>query len=130
MNHRAPFDLIFDEFNQPVPEDRFPQGGMSARAAKATVNSEAWADCQPVMNLSSFVTTFTEPESLEIAHQHKINPAVLMGATAGARSHSGPAREAAKEVNSSVPWIGFPMGYAISGVLLTVFGYVAMVLKK
>ncbi len=60
----------------------------------------------------------------------KINPAVLMGATAGARSHSGPAREAAKEVNSSVPWIGFPVGYAISGVLLTVFGYVAMVLAK
>lgn len=58
----------------------------------------------------------------------KINPAVLMGATAGARSHSGPAREAAKEVESSVPWIGFPVGYAISGVLLTVFGYVAMVL--
>lgn len=70
MKHRTPFDSLFDEFNQPVPEDHFPQGGMSARAAKATVNSEAWADSQPVMNLSSFVTTFTEPESLEIAHQH------------------------------------------------------------
>lgn len=52
----------------------------------------------------------------------KINPAVLMGATAGARSHSGPAREAAKEIDSSVPWIAFPVGYAISGVLLTIFG--------
>ncbi|MGH8235639.1 MAG: transporter, partial [Steroidobacteraceae bacterium] len=60
----------------------------------------------------------------------KINPALLMGATAGARSHSGPAREAAKEIDSSVPWIAFPVGYAISGVLLTVFGYVAMVLAK
>lgn len=60
----------------------------------------------------------------------KINPAVLMGATAGARSHSGPAREAAKEIDSSVPWIAFPVGYAISGVLLTIFGYVAMVLAK
>ena len=53
----------------------------------------------------------------------KINPAVLMGGVAGARSHSGPAREAAKEIDSSVPWIGFPVGYAVSGVLLTVFGY-------
>ncbi|MGH8239151.1 MAG: glutamate decarboxylase, partial [Steroidobacteraceae bacterium] len=70
MEQKAPFDLLFDEFNQQVPEDRFPESGMSARAAKAIVNSEAWSDAQPVMNLSSFVTTFTEPESLEIAQQH------------------------------------------------------------
>lgn len=62
-------------------------------------------------------------------HLMKINPAVLMGGVAGARSHSGPAREAAKEIDSSVPWIGFPVGYAVSGVLLTVFGYFAMVLS-
>jgi putative transport protein len=63
-------------------------------------------------------------------HVFKINPAVLMGGVAGARSHSGPAREAAKEIGSSVPWIGFPVGYAVSGVLLTVFGYFAMVLAQ
>jgi len=63
-------------------------------------------------------------------HWMKINPAILMGGVAGARSHSGPAREAAKEIGSSVPWIGFPVGYAISGVLLTVFGYVAMVMSQ
>jgi putative transport protein len=63
-------------------------------------------------------------------HMMKINPAVLMGGVAGARSHSGPAREAAKEIGSSVPWIGFPVGYAVSGVLLTVFGYVAMIMSK
>jgi putative transport protein len=63
-------------------------------------------------------------------HWMKINPAVLMGGVAGARSHSGPAREAAKEIDSSVPWIGFPVGYAISGVLLTVFGYLAMVMSR
>jgi putative transport protein len=62
-------------------------------------------------------------------HVFKINAAVLMGGVAGARSHSGPAREAAVEIQSSVPWIGFPVGYAVSGVLLTVFGYVAMVLS-
>ncbi len=63
-------------------------------------------------------------------HVMKINPAVLMGGVAGARSHSGPAREAAKEIDSSVPWIGFPVGYAVSGVLLTVFGYLAMTLSQ
>jgi putative transport protein len=63
-------------------------------------------------------------------HMFKINPAVLMGGVAGARSHSGPAREAAKEINSSVPWVGFPVGYAVSGVLLTVFGYFAMLFSK
>ena len=63
-------------------------------------------------------------------HFMKINPAVLMGGVAGARAHSGPAREAAKEIDSSVPWIGFPVAYAISSILLTVFGYVAMVLAQ
>jgi putative transport protein len=61
-------------------------------------------------------------------HVMKINPAVLMGGVAGARSHSGPAREASKEIGSSVPWVGFPVGYAVSGVLYTVFGYFAMIL--
>jgi len=61
-------------------------------------------------------------------HMMKINPAILMGGVAGARSHSGPCREAAKEIDSSVPWIGFPVGYAISGILLTVGGYFAMLL--
>ncbi len=60
----------------------------------------------------------------------KINPAVLMGGIAGSRSHSGPAREAAKETGTSVPWVGFPVGYAVSGVLYTVFGYFAMVLSQ
>ena len=63
-------DTPYDEFNHVIPEDHFPLQGMSARAAKAMVSSEAWTDCQPVMNLSSFVTTFTEPESLELAREH------------------------------------------------------------
>jgi hypothetical protein len=52
------------------------------------------------------------------------------GGVAGARSHSGPCREAAVEIQSSVPWIGFPVGYAVSGILLTVFGYFAMLLAQ
>jgi len=63
-------------------------------------------------------------------HIFKTNPAILMGATAGARSHSGPCREAAKEIDSTVPWIGFPVAYAVSGVLLTIFGYVAVMLAS
>jgi putative transport protein len=63
-------------------------------------------------------------------HLFKINPAVLMGGVAGARSHSGPCREAAVEIQSTVPWIGFPVGYAVSGILLTVFGYFAMILAQ
>ena len=63
-------------------------------------------------------------------HIFKTNPAILMGATAGARSHSGPCREAAKEIDSTVPWIGFPVAYAVSGVLLTIFGYVAVLLTS
>lgn len=59
-------------------------------------------------------------------HVFKMNPAVLMGGVAGARSHSGPCREAAVEIQSNVPWIGFPVGYAVSGILLTIFGYFAM----
>jgi hypothetical protein len=89
-----------------------------------------------VVGITAFVAGFlvtTIPPFLVWAigyHWMKINPAVLMGGVAGARSHSGPAREAAKEIGSSVPWIGFPVAYAISGVLLTVFGYLAMVLSK
>jgi putative transport protein len=59
----------------------------------------------------------------------KINPAVLTGGAAGARSHFGLACEAAVEIGSSVPWIGFPVGHAVSGVLLAVFGYFAMLLS-
>jgi putative transport protein len=61
-------------------------------------------------------------------HWMKINPAILMGSIAGARASSAPAREAARETGSSVPWIGFPVSYAVSAVLLTLFGYLAVVL--
>jgi putative transport protein len=81
--------------------------------------------------LAGFITCTIPPIIVWAIGYHifKINPAVLMGGVAGARSHSGPAREASAEIGSSVPWIGFPVGYAVSGVLLTVFGYVAMILS-
>jgi glutamate decarboxylase len=59
----------FDQFNLTVPE-HFPPKGMVARAALAVVNSEAWTDANPNLNLSSFVTTFTEPEEMEVLKSH------------------------------------------------------------
>jgi glutamate decarboxylase len=55
----------YDEFNFSIP-DGFPDQGMSARAAHAIVQSECWTDANPNLNLSSFVTTMTEPEAREI----------------------------------------------------------------
>ncbi|AQU84351.1 MAG: glutamate decarboxylase [Halomonas sp.] len=66
MKHKSAFGLFFDEFNEDIPEDSFPRKSISAFAAESIVNSEAWTDAQPTMNLSSFVTTFTEPEALEV----------------------------------------------------------------
>ena len=82
--------------------------------------------------LAGFIASTIPPILTWVIGYHflKINPAVLMGGVAGARSHSGPAREASKEIESSVPWVGFPVGYAVSGVLLTVFGYFAMLLSQ
>jgi len=40
---------------------------MAANAAAALVVSEAWTDANPMLNLSSFVTTYAEPEMREIA---------------------------------------------------------------
>jgi glutamate decarboxylase len=55
----------YEQFNTVIPEN-FPSESMSARAAAALVKSECWTDANPMLNLSSFVTTFMEPEALEI----------------------------------------------------------------
>ena len=55
----------YEEFNLEIPEN-FPEKMMTPRAAKAIVKSECWTDANPMLNLSSFVTTFAEPEMLEI----------------------------------------------------------------
>lgn len=60
---------IYQQFNVEV-RDRFPDGGMSPRAAQALVNAECWTDANPVLNLSSFVTTFSAPEAVEIYTRH------------------------------------------------------------
>jgi len=56
----------FDEFNMEIPQHTFPAEGVTARAAQAIVESEAETDANPMLNLSSFVTTYVEPENLEV----------------------------------------------------------------
>ncbi|MCP3705574.1 glutamate decarboxylase [Paraburkholderia sp. CNPSo 3274] len=60
----------YEEFNIDVPENEFPQHGIAARAAEALVLSQEWTDTNPMLNMSSFVTTFAEPEAVEIARRN------------------------------------------------------------
>src|SRR6516164_1669455 len=60
---------ILDQFNLEVP-DCFPEHSLNPRAAMNIVKSEAWTDASPMLNLSSFVTTFHEPEEAEVARQN------------------------------------------------------------
>jgi glutamate decarboxylase len=60
----------YDQFNIEVPEHEFPKTGISARAAEALVLSQEWTDTNPMLNMSSFVTTFAEPEAVEIAKRN------------------------------------------------------------
>ena len=55
----------YDEFNLPVPKE-FPKEGMTSRAAHAIVQSECWTDANPMLNLSSFVTTFASPKRRDL----------------------------------------------------------------
>ena len=59
----------YDQFNFEIPQ-KFPEQGMSAAAANSIVNSETWTDANPVLNLSSFVTTYCEPEAKDIYDRH------------------------------------------------------------
>jgi len=55
-----------DQFNLEVPED-FPEFSLNPRSAQNIVNGETLTDANPMQNLSSFLTTFTEPEEVEVA---------------------------------------------------------------
>jgi putative transport protein len=58
----------------------------------------------------------------------KLNPAVLMGALAGARFSTPALRAAQEETGSAVPGVGYPVPYAITAVLVLVGGYLALFL--
>ena len=59
----------YDQFNFDIPQ-KFPEQGVSAAAANAIVNSETWTDANPMLNLSSFVTTYCEPEAKDLYDLH------------------------------------------------------------
>ena len=61
---------IYEEFQRQIPLDRFPAEGISARAAEACVEAHMWTDSNPMLNLSSFVTTYMEPECREMMGRH------------------------------------------------------------
>lgn len=50
-------------FKQDVPKFEIPEDGMPANAAYQLVHDECCLDCNPALNLSSFVTTWMEPEA-------------------------------------------------------------------
>ena len=62
-----PEPTAYDDFNIVIPRETIPADGMAPRAAQAIVNSFAWTDANPMLNLSSFVTTWAEPEAVEVA---------------------------------------------------------------
>ena len=57
-------------FQEEVERDHFPQEGMDPRAARNKIESFMWTDSNPMLNLSSFVTTFIEPELRDIMSNH------------------------------------------------------------
>ncbi|PTM99695.1 glutamate decarboxylase [Rhodovulum imhoffii] len=63
---------VYQQFQRSLKADVFPSDGMSAQAASAIVESHLWTDSNPMLNLSSFVTTYMEEEAQKImaAHAH------------------------------------------------------------
>ena len=59
----------------------------------------------------------------------RINAAILMGVVAGARVNTAPVKEATSDLKSSVPWVGYPIPYAVSNVLDSFWGYFLMVIR-
>ena len=70
MYHRHIREYYVDDYNENVPEDAFPKTGMVSAAARDLVNSEAWTDANPALNLSSFVTTFVDSEIMDVIHHN------------------------------------------------------------
>jgi putative transport protein len=56
-------------------------------------------------------------------HVLRLNPALLMGAVAGARQNTTSMRAAQKESRSAVPGIGYPVPLAIATIVLSIAGY-------
>jgi putative transport protein len=59
----------------------------------------------------------------------KMDPILLAGAVAGSRSSTTAMRAMCEESQSSVPAFGYPVPYALSAVVVLIYGYLAMVLS-
>ncbi len=58
----------------------------------------------------------------------RMNAALLMGAVAGGRCNSAGMRAAQEATGSTVPAVSYPVTFAISNVLFTLFCYVVAML--
>ena len=54
------------EFEAPVPKYEIPQSGMAPKIAQALIRDELKLDGQSHLNLATFVTTWMEPEAVEL----------------------------------------------------------------
>ena len=60
----------YAEFNMEFSEDTFPQESISSDAAQHIIEAAMWSDANPMLNLSSFVTTYMEPEVRELISKY------------------------------------------------------------
>jgi putative transport protein len=58
----------------------------------------------------------------------KMDPMVLAGAVAGARSSTTAMKALQDESKSAVPAFGYPVPYALSAIIVLIFAYLSLVL--
>ncbi|MCW8345666.1 transporter [Vibrio sp. ZSDZ65] len=58
----------------------------------------------------------------------KMNPAILAGACAGGRNSTPAMKGAQDAAQSAIPAVGYPVPYALTSMLVLIFGYLAMVI--
>jgi len=56
-------------FREPVPKYEIPEKSMPANAAYQLIHDELNMDANPSLNLASFVTTWMEPEAVQLMHE-------------------------------------------------------------
>ncbi|MFZ0565831.1 MAG: glutamate decarboxylase [Chlamydiales bacterium] len=56
-------------FNEGVPKYTLPKESMPANAAYQLIHDELNLDANPALNLASFVTTWMEPEAIQLIHE-------------------------------------------------------------
>jgi len=54
------------EITMPIPTEKIPNESLPARAAYQLVSDQLSMDCNPKLNLASFVTTWMEPEAVQL----------------------------------------------------------------